>query len=182
MSALPTAGIPRYRVGLLPDGESPGPCTPVTNPTEAATVLAPWFRGADREQLVVLGLDAKFRPLGTHLASLGHLTGSHTKPREVFKALILMNAYAWIVAHNHPSGDLEPSEEDIELTEHLSKASALIEIPLVDHLIFGPDGSARSLDDTGQLRLFDPAEVQAACPTTDHYPHRRSTHHDGHPE
>ncbi|MEW6545041.1 MAG: JAB domain-containing protein [Nitrospirota bacterium] len=128
----------------------------VNSPAKAAAVLTPLFRGADREYGIALGLDRQCRPLGVHVISMGQLASHSIHPREVFKALILMNAHAWVFAHNHPSGgDLRHSKEDHAVTRELVAASALMAIPLVDHLIFTSDGRYRSLGDAG---LLDPPQ------------------------
>jgi DNA repair protein RadC len=86
---------------------------------------------------VVGGLDAKHRLIGINIVSIGSLSLSIVHPREVFKALILMNAAAWICAHNHPSADVTPSREDLALTKRLREAADLLGITLLDHLILG---------------------------------------------
>ncbi|UVT18029.1 MAG: JAB domain-containing protein [Nitrospira sp.] len=104
---------------------------------DAAALLRPCFAGLDREQFVVCGLDAKHRVIGLNVVSIGSLTLSIVHPREVFKALVLMNASAWLCAHNHPSGDTTPSQEDRILTIRLREAGELLGITLLDHLILG---------------------------------------------
>jgi DNA repair protein RadC len=126
---------PRYRVTLVCEdaGES---LVVIQDSTTAASLLRPYFAGLDREHFLVVGLDAKHRVIGTNLVSIGSLTLTIVHPREVFKALILMNASAWICAHNHPSGDVTPSLEDRVLTNRLREAAELLGISLLDHLIF----------------------------------------------
>jgi DNA repair protein RadC len=89
----------------------------------------------DREQFVICGLDAKHKLIGINVVSTGSLTLAIVHPREVFKPLILMNAGAWLCAHNHPSGDITPSPEDRVLTKRLREAGELFGITLLDHLI-----------------------------------------------
>jgi DNA repair protein RadC len=74
----------------------------------------PIFAGADREEFVVVLLDAKHRPIGINTVSIGSLTASIVHPREVFKPAIAGNSAALLLAHNHPSGDPTPSAEDID--------------------------------------------------------------------
>jgi len=128
---------PRYRVMLVSDTTGTGSTDPVRDSTSAAAMLRPCFEGLDREQFVVCGLDAKHRVIGLNVVSIGTLTLSLVHPREVFKALILMNAAAWLCAHNHPSNDVTPSQEDRALTMRLRDAGELLGITLLDHLILG---------------------------------------------
>lgn len=134
--ALPY-GVPRYRVALVCEESGSLSSLPIQTSTEAAVVLRPCFDGLDREQFVVCGLDAKHRLIGINVVSIGSLSLSIVHPREVFKALILMNAAAWLCAHNHPSGDVIPSREDLALTKRLREAGELLGITLLDHLILG---------------------------------------------
>jgi DNA repair protein RadC len=128
---------PRYRVTLVSDTTGTGSTNPVRDSTSAAVLFRPCFEGLDREQFVVCGLDAKHHVIGINVVSVGTLTLSLVHPREVFKALILMNAAAWLCAHNHPSNDVTPSQEDRALTTRLREASELLGITLLDHLILG---------------------------------------------
>ena len=95
--------VPRYRVTLVRDNRAVPPSSPLTTSATAAAILRPLFAGLDREQFFVCGLDAKHCIIGVNIVSVGSLTLAIVHPREVFKPLILMNAAAWICAHNHPS-------------------------------------------------------------------------------
>ena len=94
---------------------------------------------ADRptEEFWTILLDSKHRVLGLAQTSVGTLTSSLVHPREVFGPAIRMGAAAVIVGHNHPSGDPEPSPEDLEVTRRLVDAGKLLGIPLLDHLVCG---------------------------------------------
>ena len=128
---------PRYRVTLVCETEGTGTAEPIWDSSTAVQVFRPCFEHLDREHFVVCGLDAKHRVIGINLVSVGTLTLSIVHPREVFKPLIVMNAAAWLCAHNHPSGDTAPSQEDRLLTKRLREAGELLGITLLDHLILG---------------------------------------------
>ncbi len=143
-----TYTVPRYRIALVREAGLPAPrlrqagarrwhAETVSEPQHAARLLKPLFAGLDREQMVVCCLDAKHRPIGINVVSVGTLTESLVHPREVFKPAILLNASALILAHNHPSGDATPSAEDRRLTTRLQDAGALLGISVLDHLVFG---------------------------------------------
>ena len=127
--------VPRYRVTLIRDNLAVLPSSPLTTSATAAAILRPLFAGLDREQFLVCGLDAKHRIIGVNIVSIGSLTLAIVHPREVFKPLILMNSVAWICAHNHPSGDVTPSEEDRMLTNRLRQGAELLGISVLYHLI-----------------------------------------------
>ena len=129
------SALPRYRVALVRDNRAVPPSSPLTTSVAAAAMLRPLFAGLDREQFLVCGLDAKHSIIGVNIVSIGSLTLAIVHPREVFKPLILMNAVAWICAHNHPSGDVTPSEEDRVLTSRLKQGTDLLGIRLLVHLI-----------------------------------------------
>ena len=133
--------VPRYRVTLVRDNRTIATSSPLTTSVIAATVLRPLFAGLDREQFLVCGLDAKHSIIGVNVVSIGSLTLAIVHPREVFKPLILMNACAWICAHNHPSGDVAPSQEDRVLTSRLRQGADLLGISLLDHLILTDEHS-----------------------------------------
>ena len=92
------------------------------------------------ENFCIFCLNAKNKIIGVHTISIGSLTASIVHPREVFKAAMLNNASAIICLHNHPSGDPEPSREDIEITRRLVEAGKLLGINVLDHVIIGEQG------------------------------------------
>ena len=127
--------LPRYRVTLVRENRATPPSSPLLTSVGAADLLRPLFARQDREHFLVCGLDAKNCIIGVNVVSIGSLTLAIVHPREVFKPLILMNAAAWICAHNHPSGDVAPSQEDRVLTSRLKQGAELLGIMLLDHLI-----------------------------------------------
>lgn len=129
--------VPRYRVALVCEESGSHFSMPIKTSTEAESILRPCFDSLDREQFVVCGLDAKHHLIGINIVSIGSLSLSIVHPREVLKPLILMNAAAWLCAHNHPSGDVIPSREDLALTKRLREGAELLGITLLDHLILG---------------------------------------------
>lgn len=93
-----------------------------------------------KEHLFVLHLNTKNQIIRSELVSVGTLNASLIHPREVFKAAIRESAHAIILVHNHPSGDVEPSNADRQVTSLLKEASSLIQIDLLDHIIIGTTG------------------------------------------
>lgn len=93
-----------------------------------------------KEHLFVLHLNTKNQIIKNELVSVGTLNASLIHPREVFKAAIKESAHAIIMVHNHPSGDVEPSNADRQVTDLIKQASAVIQIDLLDHVIIGKTG------------------------------------------
>lgn len=94
----------------------------------------------DRERFLALALDGRHRPVGIEEVSVGTATASLVHPREVFKAILLANASAVILVHNHPSGDPTPSQEDRHITDRLRRVAEMLGIRLLDHIVLAPSG------------------------------------------
>ena len=118
---------------------SPSPMfgTVIDEPGLAVQALAFDLMWSPVEKFAILMLDVKHKLIGKKVLSVGSATEAIADPREIFKALLEANAVRAIVAHNHPSGSMEPSPNDIELTEHLLKAAKIMNIPILDHIILG---------------------------------------------
>jgi len=110
-----------------------------------ARLLRPFLENEASERFVALLLNGKQRVSGFVEVSRGTLTASLVHPREVFGPALREAAAALIVAHNHPSGDPEPSQEDLEVTRRLRDGGQLPGVPLLDHIIVGEGGSFTSL-------------------------------------
>jgi DNA repair protein RadC len=98
------------------------------------------LRFARRERFVAFYLDARHRVRRRRLISVGTLTASLVHPREVLAPAVRHRAAALVAVHNHPSGDPEPSPEDVSLTERLRAASELLGVELLDHVIVAREG------------------------------------------
>jgi DNA repair protein RadC len=143
--------VPVYRIALVREPTAVDlPGNAVRKSSEAAEVLRPLFEGLDREQFAILLLDAQHKPIGVNIVSVGSLTASIVHPREAFKAAILANAAADIVSHNHPSGSVELSPEDIELSRRLREAGELLGIRVLDSIVLGEGGALYSFIDAGR--------------------------------
>lgn len=135
--AKKTYRIPRYELRLVREATVASEVTTITSYEAAYRILAPEMQDYDREMFVVLMLDVKKKLIGLHRAAVGGLTSVTLTMREVFKAAIVANAAAIIVAHNHPSGDPYPSPDDMRVTEELAAAGHALDITVLDHIIVG---------------------------------------------
>jgi DNA repair protein RadC len=106
-----------------------------------------------REHFIVWLLNARHRMISRELVSIGSLSASIVHPREVFRPAIAAGAAALVLAHNHPSGDPEPSRDDVEITRRLVRGGHLLGIPVLDHVIVAGE-RYRSLRREG-LVLFE---------------------------
>jgi len=131
--------LPRYRIMLVRESGVTAGDVRISDSQKAHRFLEPLFDGLDREHFMVVALDAKHSVIGINTVSIGSVTLSIVHPREVFKPLILMNASAVLLAHNHPSGDPTPSQEDRALTRRLKEGGELLGIVVLDHLVLGED-------------------------------------------
>ncbi len=113
-------------------------------PGSAAQVLLYDLAFRAVEHFAVLVLDTKHRLIKKQILSSGNATETIASPAKVFEAVIRCQGTAFIVAHNHPSGSVEPSDQDLELTQQLIQASRFMDIRMLDHLIIG-NGTFQSL-------------------------------------
>ncbi|MCX7970397.1 MAG: DNA repair protein RadC [Negativicutes bacterium] len=111
----------------------------ITSPDDAFAVLHPYLALEQREVVYAALLSAKNQLLTVRRIAEGAVSQAVFHPREVFRAAISFGASAVIVAHNHPSGEVSPSEDDRRLTGRLKSAGEVIGIRLLDHLIIGGD-------------------------------------------
>ena len=129
-------GLDLVRIRMAPD-RTLKTQEPVSTPIEAVDLITREFGDLDREVFMVLNLTCHLQVINLNICSMGTLNYTVVHPREVFKASILSNASAVLLIHNHPSGILEPSKEDIDLTERMVSAGKVLGIDVLDHLIIG---------------------------------------------
>jgi len=121
----------------LEDYSASGDKPLVKTPDDVVGVVRSRLRGKKKEHFLALLLDTRSQLIKVSEISIGSLDTSIVHPREVFKEAISASAASVIFAHNHPSGDPEASEDDIELTKRLAKAGEIVGIDVLDHIIIG---------------------------------------------
>lgn len=109
----------------------------IRGPKSAADYLIPLLRFKQQENFVVLLLDAKNQIIRYSRIHIGTANASLVHPRDIFKKAISHSAVHCIIAHNHPSGDVTPSREDIAVTERIIEAGKIVGIEIIDHIIVG---------------------------------------------
>ncbi|CAM4209262.1 JAB domain-containing protein [Lederbergia lenta] len=129
----------------------PGVYYIIRSPEDGAKIASRFISRDDREVFFVMCLNTKNNVIAVHRCHVGSLNASLVHPREVFKSAILNNAASVIVAHQHPSGDITSSMEDINVTKRLVDAGKLLGIELLDHLVVNSDNSFTSLKERGYI-------------------------------
>ena len=113
----------------------------ITSPECAIAVVGEVLCEMDREVVCVINLKTDGTPINCNFASMGAINQAIIEPRELFKSAILSNAATMIMVHNHLGHGLEPSIEDVMITDRILKLSSLIGIPLIDHVIVGGENT-----------------------------------------
>ena len=112
----------------------------IRGPDDVVAVVGSKLRKEQREHFVVLLLNARHEVISSETVSIGSLNASIVHPREVFKPAILASAASVVLVHNHPSGDPEPSEEDLSITRRLVEVGELVGISVLDHVLIAGRG------------------------------------------
>jgi DNA repair protein RadC len=107
----------------------------ITSPKDVADIYIPLLRDELKENFYILCLSSSNKIMQAEKISMGSLNASLVHPREIFKVAIENSSASIICIHNHPSGNPEPSNEDISITKKLVEAGKLLDIPLFDHII-----------------------------------------------
>jgi DNA repair protein RadC len=129
--------VGRLRISIVREGPDEVPSGRVETPASAADLFLKTAPDDGREHFRVLFLSVRHIPIGISTVSIGCLTASLVHPRELFRLAIVAGASGLVVTHNHPSGDPQPSAEDLALTRRLAAAGSLLGIEVLDHIITG---------------------------------------------
>jgi DNA repair protein RadC len=155
--ALPTLKtklyrVPVYQLALAREGSAcySADRKQIRSAQDIDALLRPMIEDLDREVFIVVTLDTKLHPIGVNVVSSGTLNQSLVHPREALKLAILQNAAAIAFAHNHPSGNTEPSRDDQVITDRLRKAAEIMGIRVLDHVILGQPGEFYSFAVSGR--------------------------------
>ena len=136
---------------------------PMSNPEAALDVMRRELSGYDREVLCVVNLNSRLQPINFHVVSVGDLSQSIAFIPNIMKSGILSNAQSFMMLHNHPSGDVTPSQEDTLLTRRVLEAGKILGIGCVDHIIVGGgNGLYFSMREQGTLDFTDQTISMAA--------------------
>ncbi|MBR6217054.1 MAG: JAB domain-containing protein [Eubacterium sp.] len=123
----------------------------INSPKAAVDILAEEIRYYDREVIGIVNVDSKLTPLNVSICSIGTINRSLVNPREMLKTSILSNASGVVVMHNHPSGSIEPSEQDFAITKRLAIVYRMMGIDLLDHIIVGDEEKYYSFSENDKI-------------------------------
>lgn len=128
----------------------------IETPRDAVELLAEELKSLDRQVLCILNLDVSHHVINANIGSMGTLESTIVDPKQIFKTAILSNANEIMVMHNHPSGSLEPSIQDLYVTKRLEDCGKLLGIPVLDHIIIG--GGSGKFYSFKESKLLDQGE------------------------
>ncbi|MGM0877471.1 MAG: JAB domain-containing protein [Bacillota bacterium] len=123
----------------------------VRSPQDGANIASMFIGDEDREVFFVMCLNTKNRVVAVHRCHVGGLNASLVVPREVFKSAILNNSASIIVSHQHPSQEIDPSREDIEVTKGLVECGRILGIEVLDHIIVNASADYYSMKEKGYV-------------------------------
>lgn len=139
----------------------------ITSPADAVKVLGDFLCEMDREVMCVINLRTDGTPINCNIVSMGTINQTLAEPKELFKTSILSNAAEMIIVHNHPSGELNPSKQDIMVTDRMLKLTELMGIKLADHVIVGGDNSQYFSFREKKLLQYPQIYLSTDCNTLD---------------
>lgn len=144
--------IPKYKLQMVREGTHKSSVKDVTDPATAAQLMQEYLGPQCQEHFVVMLLDIKNKVRGIQTVHIGGLNSSIVEPRSVFRsAIVAGNIGSILIGHNHPSGDVTPSAEDITVTRRLRDAGEILGIQVIDHIIVGEGGAYTSFRGRGLL-------------------------------
>ena len=140
----------------LEEGRSLLSAVPMSDLEAAMEVMRRELSGYDREVLCVVNLNSRLQPINFHVVSVGDLSQSIASIPNILKTGILSNAQSFMLLHNHPSGDVTPSQVDIQMTKRVLEAGKILGIGCVDHIIVGGGNETYfSMREQGTLDFSD---------------------------
>ena len=145
MAAARRHGFQEVRVQLV-KGARLYSDTPLQRPDDAVWVMREALSALDREEVIVINLNNHLKPVNYNVVSIGSLNTSLAPIQNVLKSTILSNCTNMMLMHNHPSGEIEPSKEDVAVTRKLCEAAKIFDMAVIDHIIVGGE--------TGKLYSF----------------------------
>jgi DNA repair protein RadC len=138
--------VPLYRLRLVREATATyAAMDPISDSDRAIALAKRMLVDRDREHLVAIFLDSRQRPIAAHVVAIGAHQKVVLAPRDAFRAAVVANAAAIVLAHNHPGGDPTPSQEDHAFTQAAVNAGVVLGIPVQDHVIITPAGSSYSM-------------------------------------
>lgn len=133
---------------------------PVNTAEVAIKVMRDAFKDYDREVVCIVNLKSNMQPINLNIVSIGALDQAMIHPRELLKSSVLSNASSALIMHNHPSGNLSPSQIDIAMTDRMQQVFTLMGIDIVDHIIIGDKDNYYSFREHQEMPVGQPHYTQ----------------------
>ena len=133
---------------------------PVNSPEKVVKLVHEFLKDYDREVFAVINFQTNLQPINMNIVSVGALNASMVHPREMLKSIVLSNAAAVMLIHNHPSGQVSPFNEDRTITARMAELLKLMEVTFVDHIILGPGEQYYSFHESDVKALSGEATVK----------------------
>ena len=129
---------------------------PITDSEKAVEIMAKALAEMDREYVCVVNLDTRKHPINFNIVSIGDIDQAQIPIQNIFKSALLSNARSTLALHCHPSGSLEPSSADLEVTKRMVEAGRIIGIPVTDHIIVAGGSGLHTSIRSSNPELFSP--------------------------
>lgn len=129
---------------------------PITDSEKAVEIMAKALAEMDREYVCVVNLDTQRHPINFNIVSIGDIDQAQIPIQNIFKSALLSNARSTLALHCHPSGSLEPSSADLEVTKRMVEAGRIIGIPVTDHIIVAGGSGLHTSIRSSNPELFSP--------------------------
>ncbi len=129
---------------------------PITDSEKAVEIMAKALAEMDREYVCVVNLDTRKHPINFNIVSIGDIDQAQIPIQNIFKSALLSNARSTLALHCHPSGSLEPSSADLEVTKRMVEAGRIIGIPVTDHIIVAGGTGLHTSIRSSNPELFSP--------------------------
>jgi len=140
------------KIHMVKDGTIEYRTKQINNPKDLAELGLKFLKHADREMFVLVCLNSRNRINCIQLVSMGTVNATIVSSRDVIKTVLISNSVEMAFIHNHPSGDPEPSEDDLLLTRKLAECGKLFDIKLLDHVIISDEGRYESFLERGLIK------------------------------
>ena len=142
--------VTRHKIGEMPSAR-------VESPKVLAEFMAGFVDGATQESMFAIAFDGRNNVISVDEIYKGTATGTSVRISELFKPVIVLGGVGIALVHNHPSGDPEPSKEDIKITEEIVKAGKILDITILDHLVIAESGKFVSIR-SQHPNMFEPVQ------------------------
>lgn len=133
----PARKIPFFKIKLVKGRDLKLPQERISSQDDLIRIGKMELANLPHEEVLAIGLDGTNRIIGVSRVSQGGVGGAAMTAKDILRPLLAMGATAFVVAHNHPSGDPTPSREDYVLTDHIKKAAACVDLTMLDHIVIG---------------------------------------------